>query len=377
MICNAASGACRVQHLPFSARLFTTPDFHMSHQMRSVARWVAFATTLALALMAWVPTASAFEKKQQIVKIDGLVSVSPSRFEGDVTPGQPANIGFSVTNKTAKTLKIKLHYADLQPSRSSDGFVDAVEKAQFGASTWMQAERDDFILKSGEEAKQVVAVTPPLDAPVGDNFAAIIVEATEVTGGDEPKVTTAEGQKVAIRITGVVQFFFTVPGEIRHDTRILRTEVGDSFVVGSNRFVTYSVFVKNNGNVNDHVSGSVVVHSLFGNKVVEIPIRRQLLLRGSTREIRVLWTHPPFFGRFTGDVTLRTEDPDHPKIERGLPTVTILPPWWVLALVAASILGGIGYAMYHRNTAWKRYLDEDWDEDWDDEDLEDFDLGHS
>jgi hypothetical protein len=211
----------------------------------------------------------------------------------------------------------------------------------------------------------LVSITPPIDAPVGSNFAGLLVKMGDLKEASS-EVTSSGGTKVGVDIRALVQIYPRVPGDIVNDVEISKPRVADTFLFTGNRFVVYEVDIENTGNVHSQVSGRTVVNSMFGNSVTDIKMRDMLVLRGSKRTARFVWTNPPKFGRFSATATILDGEQKSHKLK--FPKVLILPPWWWFAIAIGAIVFGVAGSWWRRRDDWRQYLDEDdWDESWDDD----------
>lgn len=289
----------------------------------------------------------------------GMLTVSPDRWEDDVEPGKTTTFHLSLTNRTGQDAELELVPTDVAPSDT--GLVRATDRAEaFGAGNWVEPEVRTLSLDNMHEVTLAVRVTPPLQAPVGSNFGGLLA----ILKSKESRKTGSA--QVGFEMRALVQIYPRVPGQISRQVKVTAAEIADSFVFTGNRFVSYEVEFANEGNVNEYVSGQVLVRSMFGNTVRTLNIRDMLILRGDRRRARVLWTNPPAFGRFTAETRIESSSG---TLAKKFPAVVILPPWWWFALAAGALLVPALYWWYRRRNAWKQYLDEDWDDeiadDWD------------
>jgi len=322
------------------------------------------------ALVAVLPAAAFGEVKYAPLQgqEDGLLTVSPDRWEADVEPGKTTELEVTLINRTGADGVIKLSPTDTAPGGKSEAVIEAVPEFEFGAGSWVKPEVTSLPLKNMQEARLIVRITPPLEAPVGSNFGGLLVELK--SGADNTaKVEGDAAAAVELNVRALIQLYPRVPGEIVHGLRITKANIADRVIFTGNRYVVFEFDLENTGNVNEPTTGEVVVKSMFGNTVANIDVRETLVLRGSARRTRVLWTKPPKFGRFTAELRVKAQESD-PK--EAFPPVTILPPWWWFALFAAVVILPSVYAVYRRRQDWRKYLDEDWDEeaegDWTDAD---------
>ncbi|MBC7644075.1 MAG: hypothetical protein H7123_03035, partial [Thermoleophilia bacterium] len=306
---------------------------------------------------------------------NGRFSQSPDRTELDVVAGKTSYVLISLTNYIAQPVHITVAIVDVGPSRDATQLVSIVPRSEFSARSWITSPVTEANLQPLEQLKFYLKVTPPLNASVGTNMAGMTVQASPASG-DSSKAIPG-GAKVAFRFQGLSQLYFTVPGNTKYDTHVTGARVADSFVVGGRRVVEYELDVKNDGNVNDHVGGTVDIRSIFGNNTATLrmpnaksddPLQGYLLLRGAKRTIRVAWIDTPRFGYFRASANIKTP---HSHLSKPFPAVVILPPWWVIALIIVALLLPFGYRWWQQRRDMQLLIASELDA-WDDDDDESY-----
>jgi hypothetical protein len=300
----------------------------------------------------------------QVTRIDlgpndestGLVIVSPFRIEQDVEPGVRTTVEMTLTNDSDKVVDITLTPTDLAGAADPRNFVEKVEDGEFGAGDWLVPEVVNDRLQPWEQLKFDMVIDPPTTAPVGTNLAGLSVDSA-IAEGDPG---TQDQQSGAVRAEALVQVFLTVPGPVKHDLRILDVDVRDTLVLGSQRLVVWDVTFRNAGTINEHVSGSLDVKSLFGNTAHREKIPESIVLRGSTRTQRVVWRDLPWVGAFTPNVRVRGDDA---KLVEATGERVVVFPWWLPFAVVLLVLAPVAWMWWRRRQEWKLYLD---DEQFDD-----------
>lgn len=331
---------------------------------------MAFVPALVLATLGLLvaPTQCFAAQKitEENVPVDGKIGLVPSRAETDVEPGKTTTVPARLINRTGETVTIRISVGDLEASPDPGTFVRLVRNAEFGAGSWVRPEIDVATIEHGQRMEFSLFVTPPKDAPVGSHYAGLqaVVEQPAGTGD----------ARVDLSVAALGQLLFNVPGDIRRGGEITRIKPSDTLFFGGSfvdrffggpPFVSYDISYRNTGNVTEHLSGEIVVKSMFGNAVRTFTIPRKearIVLRGSTGTIRVLWADPPAFGRFTAEARLETDD--GPK-EKNSPPVTILPPWWWILLLLVALAVPLLLRWWRNRTDWQQYLDDDVDDDGD------------
>lgn len=293
----------------------------------------------------------------------GLLNVEPNRIELDVEPGVQATAAIRLFNDNPdETIDVTLEASDYGATADPKNIGEDVEDGEFGAGDWITFDASELRMEPYEDIELLAYITPPTDAPVGTNLAAIKVRGT-VADGD----VGASDQQDVIQVEGLIQTFLTVPGPVEYDLRITDIDTRSTFLIGDNKFAVYDITFANGGTVNEHVSGSVHIRSIFGNTADRIEIDDLIVLRGAKRTTRVVWRDVPWAGVFTPELRVRG---DNAKLvtQQGEPLVVF--PMWLPVLIGAAVLLPPLFIWWRRRQEWKQYLDEDLDEeDWDDPDL--------
>jgi hypothetical protein len=286
----------------------------------------------------------------------GLVIVSPFRIEQDVQPGVRQSVEMTLTNDSDQPVDITATPTDLEASADPRNFVEKVENGEYGAGDWLIPEVTDERLEPWEQIKFNLVIDPPADAAVGTNLAGLSIDTALAEGAPG----TGDQLSGALRAEALVQIFLTVPGPIKHDLRIVDVDVRDTLVLGSQRFVVWDITYRNAGTVNEHVSGSVDIQSIFGNSAHRERLAESLVLRGSSRTHRLIWRDLPWVGAFTPNVKVRGDDA---RTIRATGERVIVFPWWLPLVIGALIVLPAIWLWWRRRQEWKLYLDdESWDE---------------
>lgn len=322
----------------------------------------SFCTSLLgmLAAFALLPAASAQAgiTRTQLGPNDeasDLVIVSPFRIEEDVEPGSDRTIRITLTNDTDAAVDVTVDPTDLEAASDPRAFITTVEDGEFGAGDWLVPEVTETRMQPWERLTFDLRVRPPLNAAVGTNFAGLTIDTGPATG----KPGTGDQSGGAFRAQALIQVFLTVPGAVQHDLRVTDVDVRDSLVLGSQRFVVWDITYDNRGSVNEHVSGSLDIRSIFGNSAHRETLAESLVLRGSKRTDRVVWRDLPWVGSFAPDVRVRGDDA---KLVRASGERVTVIPWWLPVLIVASFVLPAIFLWWRRRREWRLYLDAD-DED--------------
>ena len=327
----------------------------------------AIAPFGAAAVLLLVPAAAQAEVRREILtnaEPTNLVNITPVRIEENVVPGERFVEELSIFNDSSQTVNVTNTVIDLGPPEDPTILGEPLDAGtfEFGASSWISVELDQVTLAPFEKVTFDVTVDPPDDAPVGASYGGIQFD---IVGGNGDASASSD-QQVALKFQSILQILLTVPGDAQNDLKFLSAKTRDSFHVGDTSFVSYGLRYRNDGNVTEHVSGKVVIESLFGNTVKSIDLGERLLIRGATGSDRVVWSNVPFFGVFSATAEIKGDDGKIQRREMG--RVVILPPWWVLALIAAALIIPPVWVWWRRRQEWLLYMDDEyWDEEEDGE----------
>lgn len=316
------------------------------------------AALIALVALIVTPAAGAIERieRDSAGEPTGLVAVQPARIEQNVIPGTRQTVQMTLVNDADFDVDITVKSTDLEAAVDPRNFVDKSENGEFGAGDWLYPEVEHLRLKAWEIVKFNLVIDPPIDAAVGTNLAGITVNSAPAKGA----VGTDDQQTGLLSVEALVQVFLTVPGPVKHDLRIQDVDVRDRFVLGGQRFVVWDITFRNAGTINEHVSGSVDIRSIFGNSAHRERIDETIILRGATRQHRLVWRDLPWVGAFTPHVNVHGDDAA--KITATGERIVVFP-WWLPVLIVALVLAPVMWIWWRRRQEWKLFLEE---ESWED-----------
>lgn len=333
-------------------------------------RFVAVATA-TLALLAIPASAAALERTERNTNGEptGLVAVQPARIELDVVPGTRQVVRMTLVNDADFEVDVTVTPTDLEAAADPRNFVDKTEDGEFGAGDWLFPEITHERLKPWELIEFDLVIDPPLTAAVGTNLAGLTVNTAPAKG-----VPGTEDQQTGLlSVEALVQVFLTVPGPVKHDLRIEDVDVRDRLVLGGQRFVVWDVTFRNAGTVNEHVTGSIDIRSIFGNSAHRERIDETIVLRGATRQHRLIWRDLPWVGAFTPNVTVRGDDA---KKVTAVGERIVVFPWWIPVVFLVLVATPMAWIWWRRRQEWRLYLDDQLDDELGDADWYDGDPAH-
>lgn len=283
------------------------------------------------------------------------LGLGPGRLELDVSAGDTKEFKAALLNYSRNPRNVRLTSTHVGPTGDENEFVQRLKNYEFGAGDWLHPELTEITLQPGEAVNFMIKVIVPDDASPGSHYAGIAA----TTAPDE----TVAGNQVAVQGEVLMQIFLNVAGDRHTQGHITEAVPTDQYVFSMRSFVAYRVVYANEGNVTDHVKGTLSLYSVLGNKVDTLEIPEYRVVRGTKRSFNVLWTDPPRFGRFTGKVRLETDD--GVKFA-DVKAVTLLPPKGMLWIPFVVLLIPIIVMWRNRRQDWREYLDDVDEDEFDD-----------
>lgn len=286
-----------------------------------------------LALLAWFgaifPTpAQAWTVEQHPDEVTGQVTISPTKYDLQMKPGETASPEIRVSNRTGKSQTIQFSVEDfegsLDPSQATVFMGD--EDSTWGARNWLEPELTSVVLSQGETLIFKTKVTVPKGAEPGGHYA-VVFASTDTEATDE--------QGSAINITSRVGclFLITVAGNIVEDGNLGPLEAPAFAEYGP---VELGLVFNNTGNVHSKPSGHIVITNILGQTVADIPVNEWVVLPESSRRNLVEWDQHYLFGRYTAKAEIDYGDGQKVVVSESFWAF----PWKIIAAVAV-VLGGL------------------------------------
>lgn len=284
------------------------------------------------------------------VELNEQVVVSPPRIEitRALEPGNSLTCILTLRSRRSATTTFELTPQGIlgsKDSRAGYEFLDpGDEDAGATAVSWLEPMPASVTLEPREVARVPVRVTVPENAPTGARFASINV----VSNAEQP----GPGETVlGIRSEVAAAFLLHVGGA--GQAKLTLDEVEAPLVRWNRDPWRLTAELENSGTMHATSRGRVRVQSIFGNTVAELPIPVRTVLPSGRVPVDVTWSKVPWIGIYRWDA--RVEDAgDEDVVAHADGWIIALPPWWVLALVAALVAGWIVHRLRRRrlDLAW-------------------------
>ncbi len=193
-------------------------------------------------------------------------------------------------------------------------------------SKWIEVDKDEGFLTSGQETLLNYRITVPSDAHGGAQAASIMVTMEETSEEDSNAVQT-------LRQLGFI-VFGNVNGEIKKSGSILENKIAS---IRFNPPITATSIVENTGNVYTRAQYILQVFPLFGDEEVytnEDHPETNVIFPETTRYAEISWDDAPHLGIFRVRQTIKIFDTE--SVEEKI--VFLCPIWFLIAVIAFIFL---------------------------------------
>ncbi len=270
------------------------------------------------------------------------VGLTPNRFDAvEVDPGRTLRYSLTVTNTTGIDVRLKPRAIPLEGSKESDQLATpgSAKSRSFEAVEWVRYPGfgDAKVIGLGRQLSFDVLVSVPEDARPGTYALGLgVAQHIQALGNASPDVPASR-----VDLEGIVASIavFTVSGDARANARI-RGASGPRLVWSGDR-PTFRVDVENSGEVVLQIDSQVELNAFLGSA------GRTLgdggddegieTLPGGRRSLTMRWSDPPLLGWYQPKLVVVGGEGTGVRITKRLDTVYVLPPWWLILIVAIAI----------------------------------------
>jgi hypothetical protein len=313
--------------------------------LRSLLLPAALLTLIALvAVVPAAPAAAADDVPNRPVSseiaADGTsrITLSPARFDVvDAEPGTSLQLALEVTNYSSDAVRLSTLVIPLVGSEDPDSFAtpgDATSRSA-DAVDWVQMPFERWpSLGPTTKLRFPVTVQVPNDARPG-TYALGLVVSQRIGGGG---IAGLENNEAMVRLGADLasQLVIRLPGDAVTDLRV--RDVESPRVVWGGTHPTFEAMAYNEGDTLLAVDAELQLDAFIGTARRDLATESQELLPGGRRAVTMKWNDPPLFGWFTPKLVVVGGTGSGVRVERTLPTVWVLPPWWFLVLLALAII---------------------------------------
>lgn len=254
-----------------------------------------------------------------LVQSSFAISISPSRTEMDIDPGETKTLVITVFNEGDTEMDNVVAEVEAFNKNSEDGYPINDETDEDNASSvtkWITYSDTGFPLPSNEGKRVTVTITAPEDAEPGGKYAQILFSQRPKTDG----LNGSTGIIVVSRVASLL--LLKVSGDIYTTGEIESIKIAEE--IKSDEAIPFSVTFRNNGNVHIKPVGNIkITNTKTGRELINtgsyiesadsiptilntIPINRNggNVLPGSNRIFISQWSQNFENGKFTATANI-------------------------------------------------------------------------
>ena len=243
----------------------------------------------ALLLLLTIGAAIGFNFLQAQTNPPALI-VHPSNFDLSLKPGVVNTGAIYVMNTTKNTLTIQTHLRNFTAQGEEGGVNLTSENTPYSLASWMQVRPETATIPSGKEVKFTYTITPPVNAEPGGHFGSVVFATVPTAIGNT-------GAAVSQEIASL--FLARIPGNAQ-ESALVESFTSDKpfYEFGP---VTFTMRVKNNGNVHIQPFGAIEITDMLGKKV-DVPITPTNVLPNAVRKISTVFKSKLLIGKYKATI---------------------------------------------------------------------------
>lgn len=292
------------------------------------------AATIAVAPLALAATGATTSPLEPIDETK--LSIAPATFPTTrVEPGDTLRLTLDVRNHTGGDVSLRPIVLPLRGSREPGTLAQAAARdSRSGAAVaWVEFPFERWPrLATDTQLRIPVEIRVPSDARPGTYALAIGVR-QRVTPPGIGGVESNEARVVA-SAAPVSRVVIDVAGEASAELQV--DEVESPRVVWGGSPTTFRATVINTGDTVLEVDGEVQLGAFVGTASRDLGTEAREVLPDGATELELRWRDPPLLGWYEPTLVVVGGEGSGMRVERTLPTVWALPPWWVLVLLVVA-----------------------------------------
>lgn len=315
------------------------------HRIRSPHLLLA----LVLGALSFVsPTASALEPGDRVMR------VSPTEQIVELIPGTTYNDSITVSNVGRYAFKFTLSTAPYHVNDAYDPDF-STDNAYTALKNWISFPETEYIIAPDQSIAAEFSIAVPADVPSGGQYAAIMVEASDVYD-DNGELVSASASTVQVQPRIAAVLYAHIDGGELRESAALTYHSLPGIVIGDTLSVASTI--ENDGNIDFYARQSLTIRNFFTGREITTPdpsssnsntasptaaplAETLILLPGTSRTSLIRWRLPDTgtfpIGLFRVTQTITFLDQTH-TFERLL---VVCPIWLALAILFLVALGVI------------------------------------
>lgn len=273
------------------------------------------------------------------------LAISPPSFDLSANPGDTITNSIRVDNTQSQSLNIAVDVRNFT-ALGEEGEVNLTDQdSTYSLAKWVTVSPTTAVVAPGDSQVFQYSIAVPSNAEPGGRFGSIIFKtsAKPLTG----QTGVSVGQEIGSLI------FLKIAGNVTEKSSIVSFQTAAH--INQYKPVSFTVRVRNDGNVHIKPVGTVTITNFFGHKIATLPLDTHNVLPTAIRRMDTQWNGGSkfIFGKYTATASL-TYGSNNQIITAstsfwGLPYTIILVCLGVLILLGLLIYRGrkrLGLALH-------------------------------
>lgn len=213
---------------------------------------------------------------------DALTIVPPS-LEYAAKPGETINAKIKLFNEESETITVFASVANFT-AKGERGEPDfQFEATPTGAASWVEPPAGAVTVKPNDRIELPVTIKVPNNAEPGGHYVSVFF-------GTDPSLKPENGGQVTVRSLLGTLVILRVEGTVRESATVAGFTAGDGKTL-TKLPATFTLRIRNSGNVHVRPQGEVVIKNLFGGETARLSLNETngAALPDSVRAYDVIW----------------------------------------------------------------------------------------
>jgi len=259
------------------------------------------------------------------------LTIIPPKFELFSQPGSTEVETIKVKNESDVPVTYSIVIEDFTTSGEEGQVVleEGETDSSYSLAQWIEMETKDLILQPNEEKTIAFMINVPRNAEPGGHYASVLFQSQTQSVPGNAAVASRVGSLILLRVSG----------NINENAQL------ETFTMGSNYVetgpVTFTMRVKNEGNVHINPQGKIVITNLFNQVVSEVPLESRNVLPGAVRKVDTVWPEKNLFGRYKATLIATYGEGAEKKLLTSAVVFTAASKTAIL-LIVVSIVAVVG-----------------------------------
>lgn len=247
--------------------------------------------------------ALSFHATRPAYAIAPTLSISPTKFDLKIEPGQLSQADVNITNKSEAALPVTVEIMDFAPKDQSGAISYGVSLPGKSAKDWLHVNNKDLLLEPNQKVPIKVSINPPENTPEGSYFAVVMFQASLPSS----YIENTGGSTTAI-VPWVGTLFLLTIGDPKLDDNALKISSYHMPRFSTKSEVPITVDLTNNSSFYLVPSGEIAIRGLNQKVVATTILENTSVMPGTTRTVKGVIKRQSPFGIYKASAAFRYKD---------------------------------------------------------------------